>query len=1116
MSDITNWLEKIGLGKYAQAFVDNEIDFAILPSLSDQDLESIGLPLGPRRKLQQALTTSHGHPQITPEPRAEITISEAERRHLTVMFCDLVGSTQISEQLDPEDFREVIGEFRKACSDAIKAYDGYIARFMGDGLLVYFGYPQAHEDDAERAVRAGLAIIDGVPKLKALEKGSLQVRVGIATGLVVAGDLIGEGGSEERAVLGDTPNLAARLQGLAQPNSVVVNDSLHRLVAGLFVCNDLGEQSLKGISTPVHVYQVIEETSVAGRFEAASLRGLTPLVGREEEIGLLVRRWQQAKDGEGQVVLLSAEAGVGKSRILSSFQKKTEGESRNRVLWFCSIFYQNTALHPVIDQLERALRVDKDDTPDQKLDKLTEVINRLSLPGELVSVFAQLLSIPNEGRYTNLDLRPDELRSKTLQAVIDVIEAMAAQLPVLFVVEDVHWVDPTTLELLSQLVERLRETRVLMVITFRPEFQCPWSSGPNITSYSLNHLSRHDSAAMIAKVAGGKPLPSDIVDQIVARTDGVPLFVEELTKNLLESGYLIDAGERYALSEPLPQLAIPESLQDSLMARLDHLASVKEVAQLCAVIGRIFSHELIAAVSPLDGTALDEALNQLVESGLVYRRGQPPKASYQFKHALVQDVAYQSLLKSTRVQFHSNIARILNEQFPAEVAAEPELLAYHYTQAGLTEQAITYWQKAGEQAVAGSANKEAVNHFAKALELLEELAESPRRYQQELGLRIDIGTPLMATRGFASPEVARTYKRARELCDLVGDKSQIFPATWGLWHSMNQTGRIDEACSLADELIAIGKRQQDSGLLLEAYHAAWTSCFAGRDLKSVREHTEKGITLYDKDLHHKQTFRYGGHDPGVCSRFISAMANCLLGYPDQARDLAEDGVVLATQLNHSFSLALALSFSSTVYLLRREPHRIQSQCEKLNQLCAEHGFPHFSPMVSMLRGWSLASESQFEEGISLMQEGLAASRAVGVKRLSFHLFIMAEVYLWAGAFRKGMDTVVEAENVVEATGEHRWEAEILRVKGDLLSKNPDVDVSEAEVAYKRAIELARQQKARLFELRATTSFARLRQNGEERTDTLDALAALYGWFTEGFTTADLQEAKALLESGMSS
>ena len=581
MSDIREWLKSLGLDQYAKTFEENAVDLDIVPQLTETHLKELGIEaLGHRLLiLKDAKSISITEPEVAARSLANSQIapgSDAERRQLTVMFCDLVGSTNLSERLDPEELRDVIGKFQKACSGAIKKFDGFIARYMGDGLLAYFGYPQAHEDDAERAVRAGLAAVELVGGLTDLEAGVLQVRVGIATGLVVAGDLIGEGASEERTVLGDTPNLAARLQGLARPNSIVVNDSTHRLVEGLFACDDLGKQRLKGISNPVQIYRVIEESGVTSRFEAATMRGLTPMVGREEEIGLLTKRWEQAKDAEGQVVLLSAEPGIGKSRILSAFQKNEEKDLTNRVLWFCSIFHQNTALHPVVDQLERALRFDKDDGPGKRLDKLAGVMNGLGLPDDKIIVLAHLMSIPTDGQYPSLNLSPVELRTRTLQTVITVIEAMAAQHPVLVSVEDVHWIDPTTLELLNQMIERIRDSRVLIVISFRPEFDSPWSSGSNITFYSLNHLSRRDSAAMISRVTNGKALPNDIVNQIVARTDGVPLFIEEMTKSLMESGYLEDAGDRYELSRPLPSLAIPESLQDSLMARLDHLASAKE------------------------------------------------------------------------------------------------------------------------------------------------------------------------------------------------------------------------------------------------------------------------------------------------------------------------------------------------------------------------------------------------------------------------------------------------------------------------------------------------------------------------------------------------------------
>jgi class 3 adenylate cyclase/predicted ATPase len=1040
--------------------------------------------------------------------------AEAERRQLTVMFCDLVGSTALSEQLDPEELRDLLAAYQDICSEVVTRFDGHLAKYLGDGVLVYFGYPQAHEDDAQRAVRAGLGIVAAIKGLGSdvVPRGTtLAVRLGITTGRVVAGDIGSGERVEEKAIVGETPNIAARLQALAEPNTVVIGAATQRLVDGLFNCDDLGPQQLRGISNPVVAYRVREESDAASRFDAWESRGITPLVGREEEVGLLVKRWQQAKDGEGQVVLVSGEAGIGKSRIVRGLQESLESELRNRVLYFCSPYHRNSAFYPVIGQLERGLRFTKDDSVEQKLDKVEAVLGDFNLSvTEFAPVLGSLLSLSTERRYGPPRFSPEELKQKTHEIISSTIQAMAEKDPVLMVVEDAHWIDPSTLELISLLVERLRLARILLFVTFRPEFESPWSGYTHVSALTLNHLSRKDSTEMIAKVTGDKALPDEVRDQIIAETDGVPLFVEELTKTVLESGLLQEAGDRYVLAGPLRPLAIPTSLQDSLMARLDRLGPIKEVAQLAATVGRTFSHELLAAISSLEDSELNDALSQLVETELIYRRGLPPNVTYEFKHALVQDVAYESLLKSVRQQYHQRIAHALELDFPQIAEAEPEILAYHFDTAGLTEQAITYWQRAGELAAQRSANAEAVTHFTRALELLETRPQSPERDRQELQLRVGLGPALLSTKGFSAQEVAETYVRARALCDEVGETSQLFPVTWGLWYTKLHRGQIDEACALADDLLVFAKQQNDTGALLEAHHAAWTGRFAREELHPVLEHAKQGIALYDINEHRSYAFLYGGHDPGVCCRIIGAMCLSLMGFLDQARDLARDGVALAEKLGHPFSLALGLSFSSSVFLFRRETHVVKELADALFDLCDKEGFPHFMAMAKMLQGWTFAVEGQTEKGIALMQEGLDAIRAMRVERLSFQLSILAEAYGWAKDADKALEVLAEASDVIGKTGERRWAPEAYRLKGELLLASAGRDHGEVENCFHRAIELSRRQEAKLFELRAAMSLSRLWHDQGKHNEARALLAPVYDWFTEGFDTADLKEAEALL------
>jgi predicted ATPase len=759
------------------------------------------------------------------------------------------------------------------------------------------------------------------------------------------------------------------------------------------------------------------------------------------------------------------------------------------------------------------LRFAPEDGVGQKLDKIAATLAGLGLgAGENVPLIAALLDLPATERYPAPDASPQQLKAKILDLLIAVVEAMAAEAPVLMVVEDAHWMDPSTKELLGLLIERLRSTRIQLVLIVRPEFEPPWSGQPHLTSLALNRLSRRDTAALITKVTGGKDLPGPVLEEILAKTDGIPLFVEELTKTVLESGVLEDPALEHASAGALSTLAIPTSLQDSLMARLDRLAPVKEVAQLGATIGRVFGHELLAAVSPLDEDALESALERLADAELVYRRGRPPTASYEFKHAMVQEVAYQSLLKSTRQQYHKAIAQALEGTFPETANSQPELVARHYTESGEAARAIPFWHRAGRRAVERSANHEAVAHCTKALELVRKMPESPERRQQELALLLVQGPALMPTKGFGSTEVRDIYDRARVLCEGIDETEPLFPVTWGLWQSRQARGETDAACEIADELLEIAERQTDKGLLLQAHHSAWTSRFARDELRSVHTHAERGIALYDFAAHRDHAFDYGGHDPGVCCRVIGGMTSCFLGQPDRARDLVIDAAALADQLGHPFSTALAHSFSATVYLFRREPRRVRTQADALAAICSEHGFPFFRPMEPILRGWALAADGEVSEGVTTIQEGLDAIRAGGVnRRLSFQLALLAEACAWAGDTERGLEALTEAETVIEATGEHRWEAEVHRLKGEMLATRSDADGDDAEAHLNRALDVARRQEAKWFELRAATALARLWAAQGKRAEARDMLAPVYGWFSEGFDTPDLTDAKALLD-----
>ena len=849
--DVGAWLEELGLGGYKALFAENRVDADVLPDLTDADLEKLGIPLGDRKRLLKAIAALS--PRIAERTRAASPQAEAQaaqRRQLTVMFCDLVGSTALSGALDPEDYREVMQAYQETCAADVGRYDGHVAKYLGDGVLAYFGYPRAHEDDAERAVRAGLAIVEAMPRLKPREDLTLEARIGIATGLVVVGDVLGAGVAEEGAVSGETPNLAARLQALAAPGTVVVSERTRGLLEGVFEWEDLGAHRLKGFANPVCVARVTGESSFESRFDAARAGHLTGFVGREHELALLEERWTRAGEGEGQVVLLSGEAGIGKSRITRALLDRVADDPHTRLRYQCSPHHANSAFYPFITQLERAAGFAVDDDDDTKLDKLEALLGQgLRDIADSVPLFAALLSVPTGDRYPPLELAPQPQKQRTQAAILDQLEGLAERQPVLLVFEDLHWADPTTLEVLEQMVDRVLALPVLAVITTRPESQPAWTRRSHTTTLSLNRLGRRQGAAIVSDLTGGKAMPEVVLDQILEKTDGVPLFVEELTKTVLESGLLEERDDSYVLSGPLPSFAIPNTLHDSLIARLDHLAPVKEIAQTGAVIGREFAHKLLSAASGSPEDELDEALGQLVESELVFRRGAPPDATYVFKHALVRDAAYGSLLKSRRQALHARIFRVIEEDFPNLAETEPALLAHHATNAGLSAAAVDHWLRAGQREAAQSANIEAIGHLRTGLDLLETLPEDDQRDRLELSYLIALGPALMATAGWDADEVDRSYSRARLLARKTDQPAVLFPAVWGLWLVAHAGGMADRARTLHEEVVELARAEGDETLILQAHHAGGSTMLSEGLLHEAQQEIDNGVAIYRREKH---------------------------------------------------------------------------------------------------------------------------------------------------------------------------------------------------------------------------------------------------------------------------
>jgi class 3 adenylate cyclase/tetratricopeptide (TPR) repeat protein len=1062
--------------------------------------------------------TSHDEPAVTSE--AGRSVPDAERRQLTVMFCDLADSTKLSRQLDPEDLREVVRAYQATAAEVIHRYEGHIAQYLGDGVLVYFGWPTAHEDDAQRALHAGLGIVDAVtmvlnPRLERDHGVQLTVRLGVHTGSVVVGDMGGRDRREHLAT-GDTVNIAARLEALAAPNTVVLSGVTARLVREAFALSDLGPQTLKGVAEPLPVFRVL------GLLEAheaeTGVTGVPFLVGRDEEVGLLRRRWEQSKSGLGQVVLISGEAGIGKSSLVAVVRRHVREEGHPRITFRCSPYHTNSALYPVLTHLEHLLRFDRDDPPATKLDKLEQVLRTTSLaPEESLPLLATLLSIPATDRYPAPAMSPQQQRQQTLDTLVGWLLAEAERHPVLAVWEDLHWIDPSTLELLGLVLEQTPTVPMLHLLTFRPEFTPPWPARSHMTPMTLNRLERPQVEALLTHLARGKSLPPEVVEHIVTKTDGVPLYVEELTRMLLDSELLREESDRYVLTGPLTTVSIPDTLQDSLMARLDQLQAAKEAAQMGAVLGREFSYEMLRAIASQDEETLQTGLAQLVEAELLYQRGRPPRAKYIFKHALIQDTAYQSLLRSTRQQVHARIAQVLEAQFPETVEAHPELLAQHYTRADLGEHAINYWQRAGQRANLRYAYMEAVQHFSTAVELLRGLPETPERLQQELTLSVALGPALVATAGHASPAVLQVYSRARELCQRVAETPQLFPVLFGLWRFYLVVGEMQTDRELAEQLLRLARQAQDTERLCWGHSTLAVTLYIQGELSAAGGHFEQALRLSDSQHHHPVDVRFG-ITPEATSRVWQSRCLWNLGYPDRAVVQGHEAIALAQAASHPYSLAAALGFIALVHQLRLESAAAQERAEASIALATEHGFPLFVALGTTVRGWALAAQGEREAGLAALHEGLEASRSHGaVNLLTAHLYL-AEAYNRVGQADKALHLLTEALHLVERTGIRYQEAELYRLKGENLlaqvgtgRKLQGAGAQDAAEQFQKALDIARNQQAKSWELRAATSLACLWHLQGKRQEAYELLAPVYGWFTEGFDTADLKDAKALLD-----
>jgi class 3 adenylate cyclase/tetratricopeptide (TPR) repeat protein len=1105
--DVGTWLRGLGLGQYEAVFRENEIDADVLTELTEQHLEELGVSLGHRLKMLRAIRKLAGETPDAPKPQ-----DAADRRQLTVMFCDLVDSTTLTVQLDPEDMGDLLRAFQRAVATSVTRFDGHVAKWTGDGASVFFGYPRAHEDDAERATRASIALIEAVGELRRQHGVALEVRIGISTGLVVVGELIGEGEARERGVVGDTPNLASRLQNLADPGTVVVSESTRRLLGRTFELKALGPLELKGFKAPVFAWSVIGEIENVSRFEASRSETMTPFVGREQEVALLLNRWRRAANGEGQVVELSGEAGIGKSRVLAALRERIGDERHLAFRYQCSPHHGNEAFYPVIGQIWRGAGFVSGEPAAARLVKLETMIARAGLEiGEIAPYLAPLLTIPTEARYPALEMAPSEMKERTIAALIALVFGMAKAVPVLMLVEDAHWIDPTSLELAARLVEQVQHFSVLYVVTARPEFTAPWAGRPHVTALSLNRFERSQAVAMIDRITSRKALPEEVLNQIIAKTDGVPLFVEELTKSVLESGLLRQENGAYVLASALTPLAIPSTLHDSLTARLDRLSPIKEIAQIGSAIGREFSYRLLEAVSPIRGQVLQDALQQLIEAELIYGRGAPPKASYIFKHALVQDTAYVSLLRSRRQRIHADIAQALKEHF-ADEDHPAATIAHHFTEAGLAEQAAPYWLAAAELALSQSAPAEAEHHASTGIALIPRIAEGPARDALELGLLVARANAMVPLKSISAPETFEALAAAKQLLDRgIGTDLQRVSVLYGLCSATTLTARLKQALGFAHQIIEVAERLDDPTYRVVGYRQLGTLQFYAGQNREALQSLRMGDKYRDPRRQRAISYRFGW-DQGVAILCFEVLVRLSLGLLDSAAQLSEQVRIELLSHGHATTVASA-TFSSQTWpkLVLGDLDGLERDSAELAAFCAEKRVEQIRLLASLFQAYARAMREPVERNIAGLRASLVALRRSGGNAGSSIIIChLAEALLKAGDLEGAKAALEDGFAFVEQSGERYWLAGLHRLSGHVALKQQEPDRLRAEDCFKKAIEIARGQEARLLELRAAVDLAQLWRDTGSDSDPRAMLEPILATLEGGEMTCDVRNARTLL------
>jgi class 3 adenylate cyclase/tetratricopeptide (TPR) repeat protein len=1119
VSDVSAWLHRLGLGKYAKAFEDNEIEFDFLPHVTENMLEQIGVPVGPRAKLLAAISELGSPPadQSEFEPdegvkgRSTIQPRPAERRQITVMFCDLVDSTKFANDLDPEDFKTVMHAYQRACGAVVERYGGHVSQYHGDGLEVYFGYPVAHEDDAERAVRAGLAVIEAVTAIAGPRP--LSVRVGISTGIVVISETGSGDPSIPSSAIGDTPHIAARLQAIAAPNSVVIAEVTRRLISVRFDQEELGPQNLKGIAEPVHAFRVRHVHEDSNRFQAGRAAALTPLVGRRTELALLQQRWRDAKGGEGQVLYVCGVPGIGKSRVVHELDHWIGRQSHFSLKFQCSPHHMQSAFFPVIQQIKRLCELADNDSDRVKLDKIEKLLAKATKQVDrVVPLVAEMISIPSESRYAPLELTATQKKAHTLFVLVDLLLGLSDRRPVLCLLEDAQWIDPSTQELLDLIAGRTEKARILLVVTHRPEYQVRSGVYGNVSGLTLSRLPRREVVEMTQLALRKHSVSTAVMNRIVDESDSIPLFIEELARGALESGGIEQRAASNQRAEPSASWLVPDSLRDSLVARLDRAPQGRSIAQMAAVIGREFSYDMLLRVSNLSSSELDLTLAHLQQSEIIQQIDDRPSARYVFKHALLRDAAYESLLRSTRREVHARVGAILEKERPEIVTDEPELLAYHYSLAGNAEFAVIYWSHGGQRARNRSANFEAIVQFQKALEFLNLLPETPERLSRELELQLSLGVCFIAARGYSADDTRSSFERARTLSEELGEPRKEIQAMFGLALHYWVRAQHDRAIELGETLLAKAEELKDPVALTVAHRVLGSTLFTLGDFVRAREHLERAVALKQQaPANGRSLFLSYAVDPRIAAQLILAWDMWNLGYPEQAHRYVVEALAQALKQADAYTIAFAHYVTCAVQLLRGEFQNSLAHADRSLALSKEHHIELYALYSQFGRGHALAKTGRKERAVAEIQEAIEEAHRSNLGHMrGFLRGWLVTILVEIEDPETALSTVDDALKQVNDVTGRAWEAELRRLRGDILLVVSANAVDEAERSYNDAIAIAQSQCARSLELRASISLARLLRSRGRNAEARERLALIYGWFTEGFDTLDLKQAKALL------